>query len=177
VLRQYGVSGLFLGLTPTLLRDVPFSGVYWFLYESVRVRSLAWLQRQARMRTGSAELLASFAAGATAGTVAAVVTNPADVVKTMMQVQRTMGSPGVRVLSLSLFHRADVCLTCVCCVCAQAAALGVVGTARALWRDQGWAWLGRGMVPRTARIAPACGIMISTYEVVKMLLQHSMTPP
>jgi solute carrier family 25 protein 39/40 len=32
IIRSEGVAGLYRGLSPTLLRDVPFSAVYWFRY-------------------------------------------------------------------------------------------------------------------------------------------------
>lgn len=31
-----GISGLWRGLGPTVFRDVPFSGVYWAIYESLK---------------------------------------------------------------------------------------------------------------------------------------------
>lgn len=34
-----GMFGLWRGLGPTVLRDVPFSGVYWAIYESLKVRN------------------------------------------------------------------------------------------------------------------------------------------
>lgn len=38
VVRQSGISGLWLGLSSTLLRDVPFSAIYWLNYEAIKQR-------------------------------------------------------------------------------------------------------------------------------------------
>lgn len=36
LLKQQGVLGLWKGLRATLLRDVPFSGIYWTSYEIIK---------------------------------------------------------------------------------------------------------------------------------------------
>lgn len=36
VVQQSGVRGLWMGLNVTLLRDVPFSAIYWFNYEGIK---------------------------------------------------------------------------------------------------------------------------------------------
>lgn len=36
VMKHNGVSGLWMGLSSTLLRDVPFSALYWFNYETFK---------------------------------------------------------------------------------------------------------------------------------------------
>lgn len=35
-MRQDGIIGLWKGLFPTLLRDVPFSAIYWMNYEFIK---------------------------------------------------------------------------------------------------------------------------------------------
>jgi len=34
--RYSGISGLWMGLSSTLLRDVPFSAIYWLNYETIK---------------------------------------------------------------------------------------------------------------------------------------------
>jgi len=34
--RYSGISGLWMGLGSTLLRDVPFSALYWLNYETIK---------------------------------------------------------------------------------------------------------------------------------------------
>lgn len=38
VVQTQGILGLWRGLPPTILRDVPFSGIYWTCYESIKSR-------------------------------------------------------------------------------------------------------------------------------------------
>ena len=37
VIKYKGPKGLWMGLSSTLLRDVPFSAIYWFNYESFKL--------------------------------------------------------------------------------------------------------------------------------------------
>lgn len=133
-----GVVGMFNGLWPTLLRDVPFSSVYWTLYEYVRVtaRQKAWLND-----TGWSTFGVNFVAGAGAGMVASVVTTPFDVVKTHMQVRATVAK------NAGESH-------------------GTVATIRSIVRSEGVGALMKGMGPRTAKVTPACAIMIRYYFLV-----------
>lgn len=39
MLATEGLSGLWRGLGPTVFRDVPFSGIYWAVYESLKLHN------------------------------------------------------------------------------------------------------------------------------------------
>ena len=62
-----------------LLRDVPFSIIYWFGYEYLKLKLNSMLDP-------SYYPLVPFVSGSLAGSVSAVLTNPLDVAKTHMQV-------------------------------------------------------------------------------------------
>jgi len=85
--RAEGGRGLVRGLAPTLARDVPFSGLYLALYETLKASNPAWL---AAASPAASHLLAGLGAGA----LASLVTHPADVVKTRMQLAGAV-TPGV----------------------------------------------------------------------------------
>lgn len=74
--RTHGTIHLWRGLGTTLWRDVPFSGLYWAGYESIKRH----LNRRGHEGAG-----VSFASGATSGTLAALLTSPFDVLKTRKQ--------------------------------------------------------------------------------------------
>lgn len=59
LVRQDGIAGLWKGLFPTLLRDVPFSAIYWMNYETIK----------AFFGPGVPSFGFSFLAGAAAGCV------------------------------------------------------------------------------------------------------------
>lgn len=80
IYRLEGVKGLFSGLSATLLRDAPFSGLYLMFYTQTKTAF-----KQAEIFEDPNTPLLHFSSGLLAGCLASVVTQPADVVKTHMQ--------------------------------------------------------------------------------------------
>ncbi|KAF8609779.1 mitochondrial carrier [Ceratobasidium sp. AG-I] len=131
-----GVRSLWRGLGPTLWRDVPFSGIYWAGYETVR--------RMAHKR-GYAGVEAAFVSGATSGIFAALITMPFDTIKTRRQAALVSSAESATNSTLSL---------------------RTAGLVRHIIQTEGAKALFAGLTPRVAKIAPACGIMIACYEGV-----------
>uniref|UniRef100_A0A8C3JQL7 Mitochondrial glutathione transporter SLC25A39 n=1 Tax=Calidris pygmaea TaxID=425635 RepID=A0A8C3JQL7_9CHAR len=141
---QDGWLSLWRGWGPTVLRDVPFSALYWFNYELVR----EWFCRQTRLE--EATFMISFASGAISGTVAAVLTLPFDVVKTRRQIE----------LGDSEVHPAAA---------PKPSSTWLI--MRRIRAESGTRGLFAGFLPRVIKVAPACAIMISTYEFGKTFFQ------
>ncbi|XP_077123200.1 mitochondrial glutamate carrier 2 [Ranitomeya variabilis] len=78
LLRTQGISGVYKGLGATLLRDVPFSIIYFPLFANINKLG----QKSPREK---APFYHSFMAGCVAGSVAAVAVTPLDVLKTRIQ--------------------------------------------------------------------------------------------
>jgi solute carrier family 25 protein 39/40 len=163
----HGYTSLWRGLTLTLWRDVPFSGIYWWGYENIRNLLTEARERgrghdlstegarvRARSRSQSREnhtatFVDSFVSGASSGAVASILTTPFDVGKTRRQVFVEAASkagvekiltPEERSMPKFLWH---------------------------IFRTEGVSGLFTGWIPRTLKVAPACAIMISSYEVGK----------
>lgn len=77
LLRSEGLFGLWKGWFPTVLRDVPFSSLYWTSYETCK--------KFANVEEPTWQF--SFGAGALSGSIAAFFTVPFDVVKTHQQIE------------------------------------------------------------------------------------------
>ena len=143
--QSEGLKVLWRGLQPTLWRDVPFSAIYWSILEP----SKSYLNRKYSSSTKASNSIISFSCGAFAGAIAAAITTPFDVAKTRQQlvlkssdIKKTGSCP-----STTWFHLKQI------------------------WREAGWAGLTRGMFPRIAKVAPACAIMIASYEFGKSYLE------
>jgi solute carrier family 25 protein 39/40 len=172
--QTQGYTSLWRGLTLTMWRDVPFSGFYWWGYEAIRnqltdmrmvargkaldpERLMTSSRGAQKYETHSTTFVDSFLAGAGSGAIAAVATTPFDVGKTRQQVFRHVGDdapvltpnkttkpgfvpPEERSMPRFLFH---------------------------IYQKEGVRGLFKGWVPRCLKVAPACAIMISSYEVGK----------
>ncbi|XP_010018268.1 PREDICTED: mitochondrial glutamate carrier 1, partial [Nestor notabilis] len=78
LLRSKGIAGLYKGLGATLLRDVPFSIVYFPMFANLNKLG----QKDPNVK---APFYVSFLSGCVAGSAAAVAVNPCDVIKTRLQ--------------------------------------------------------------------------------------------
>lgn len=136
-----GYLSLWKGLGPTLLRDVPFSCIYWSQYEFFKHRC-----NQQRPGFGF-----SFIAGALSGMVAGVVTLPFDVVKTHRQIEL-----GEREIYTDHPRKCS----------------STYSILKKIYRESGVRALFTGIVPRISKVAPACAIMISTYEFGKAFFRR-----
>ena len=176
MVHAQGYTSLWRGLTLTMWRDVPFSGIYWWGYEALRNaltdardrgrgRTLDPGRSRTRVRSRSqsrenhtSTFVDSFIAGAASGAVAAVVTTPFDVGKTRQQVLKNRNEPsstdaaGKRLLRPEersmprfLYH---------------------------ILKEEGPAGLFRGWAARCLKVAPACAIMISSYELGKKMARN-----
>ncbi|MCL4119877.1 UNVERIFIED_CONTAM: hypothetical protein GTU68_059125, partial [Idotea baltica] len=76
-LRTVGPSSLWRGWVPTVLRDVPFSVMYWMAYENMKHVS----------HQDPPTFLFALFAGSVSGGVAGALTLPLDVVKTHQQIE------------------------------------------------------------------------------------------
>eukprot|EP00834_Sanchytrium_tribonematis_P000119 NODE_3_length_80033_cov_0.932970.p35 type:complete len:266 gc:universal NODE_3_length_80033_cov_0.932970:34590-35387(+) len=112
---------LFRGAVPTLYRDIPFSAIYWSLFET--------------LNPDKSVVSNNFMYVCLSGTFAASLTIPFDVAKTRRQVSHD--------------------------------GIGMFQLIRQMIKIEGYSVLFSGLIPRIAKVAPACGIMIASYEFGK----------
>lgn len=79
--RNDGFKSLYRGWVSTVWRDVPFSMIYWFNYETFKTKLIKY------KHNSPLNSFETFLCGASAGSLAALVTCPLDVVKTFRQIQ------------------------------------------------------------------------------------------
>ena len=127
-----GVFSLWKGFTATVMRDVPFSALYWPVYEYLRPEEF--------------EFNRTFVAGAISGTIASTVTLPFDAIKTRRQLE--LGESIVRNSNSSKMP-SNYCV------------------AKEIYEANGIRGFWTGLTPRIIKVAPACAIMISSYEFFK----------
>jgi solute carrier family 25 protein 39/40 len=142
--RALGPRALFRGLSSTLWRDIPFSGIYWLGYEKIK----AMLKDDYKWE-GTFKV--SFASGAASGMFTALVTTPFDVVKTrqqveMMQILRDQANKEAKV------HNGTT---------------PFFKLLTSIYQQEGISGLFAGTAARLSKVAPACAIMISSYEMFK----------
>jgi len=141
-----GVRGLWNGYTATLLRDVPFSALYWPLYEQTKYLLHNYSDSANIVLAFNHNFIINFLSGLVAGSVSSTVTLPFDVIKTLKQIE--MGEKDIMKIKPGR-TRSNITI------------------ARELMAEQGVRALFSGLTPRLLKVAPACAIMISSYEGCK----------
>ncbi len=137
-----GARALWRGTGATLARDVPFSALYWAAMEPMRSALLvadAGRGPDDMWRTFRANILAGSAAGA----LAATLTTPLDVVKT----------------------RRQICTPKLEAAASKACPQSTLSLLRGAAAEKG---LFVGALPRALRAAPACAIVLASYELLKL---------
>uniref|UniRef100_A0A8C7YEF4 Mitochondrial glutathione transporter SLC25A39 n=1 Tax=Oryzias sinensis TaxID=183150 RepID=A0A8C7YEF4_9TELE len=123
-----GPLSLWRGWGPTILRDVPFSGLYWFNYELVKA------QLCEQCGTTQANFSISFTAGAVSGAIA-FSQEPSSLTVSVRKTSSTLN------------------------------------ILKEIWTELGYRGLFAGFMPRVIKVAPACAVMISSYEFGKAFFQ------
>lgn len=146
IMKRGGITSFYEGLGATLLRDAPFSAIYWLSLEYFQsLLKQQYLNSIIKTNPNNDNsvprhifLCNTFISGAISGMAAATLTTPFDVIKTR---QQTSNEGKKRTLSWQFNH---------------------------ILKTEGFInGLMRGNTTRVIKVAPACAIMISCYEFGK----------
>lgn len=171
--QTQGITSLWRGLALTMWRDVPFSALYWWGYEAAKNgfkdaraarqghildpnRSLTSSRSTSSSETDSTIFIDSFLAGGISGGLAAFVTTPFDVGKTRQQIYRHAGDDATSAAKDAVKKGKVV-----------PEELSMPRFLYHIFKEEGAAGLIKGWIPRCLKVAPACAIMVSSYELGK----------
>ena len=159
------VASLYKGLLPTLWRDVPFSCIYWLGVENFK--DVFFQRGQGLPSSSSTTVYQSFVSGALSGVVAVACTTPFDVVKTRSQV--TLVTPSLDSVKKVSYQLQNFQGSHQTRESSYPGERNLFFQMRHIAETEGIAALWRGNIPRTLKVAPACAIMLSSYEYGKYL--------
>jgi solute carrier family 25 protein 38 len=141
VLQHEGVRGLYRGMVPTLIRDVPFSGLYVLIYTRLRD---SWSRQFAHLPAYSVH----FSSGVVAGVLATSIVHPADVVKTRMQLSILVnGRDAAASVQNSLTMRQTVAK---------------------IYRHEGLRGFAKGIIPRVVKRTLSTAVTWTIYEQLSL---------
>jgi len=137
IVWELGFKGLYKGSSACLLRDIPFSGIYFPAYAHLRDYFTSSLnETSSKTDRWTRTLLA----GTLAGVPAASLVTPADVIKTRLQVEARKG---------------------------QDTYSGIVDCARKVYSQEGWKAFWKGTGARVCRSSPQFGVTLLTYDFLR----------
>ncbi|EGG02969.1 uncharacterized protein MELLADRAFT_117468 [Melampsora larici-populina 98AG31] len=139
VVQQGGARALYQGFLITISREVPFALIQFPLYEQLKLYAKA-----KRQSSSQKDLPAHLAAlcGSIAGSTAAAITTPLDVIKTRIMLSERSGHKRVRILT----------------------------TLIDIQRKEGFSAFWKGLIPRTLWIGLGGAVFLGVYEASKLHL-------
>lgn len=174
-----GISRLYAGLNAQLVRDVPYAAAEFVVYENLKTLALKRADRREQRKQGTVTNSTdqasekdtsgkrfqdrklgrggSLVVGAVAGAFAAIISNPADVVKTrlMTQVHR-QGGVSVSAAMAHVPYR------------------GVRDALTRVAREEGLSAFGKGITPRIAAKALQSALFFAAYEGLRRAIGTAM---
>ncbi|ENN80175.1 hypothetical protein YQE_03396, partial [Dendroctonus ponderosae] len=151
--------------------------IYWMSYESIK----------SYMGCDHPSFRQSFIGGAISGSIAATITVPFDVVKTHQQIEfgsdffsENDGASGKSLCYKGTSHRSGgVCLFLIQAFGkpAKRQRRSTAMVFRDIYSQYGVRGLYTGLTPRLIKVAPACAIMISSFEYGKVFFNRPKTKP
>lgn len=155
MLRHEGPRAFYRSLPTTLISECPFHGVLVASNESLKV--ILGLETRGAGVGGDGSHRVSigghFFSTGVSGMLAAVVTQPLDVVKTRLQTQNVSRAADATEVSVRYS--------------------GLMNTVRLIHAEEGVPGFFRGMLPRLLFAAPSAAMCWGTYEVIKAILKRS----
>lgn len=141
IIKQLGVKGLYKGASACLLRDVPFSAIYFPTYANLKYHLFNYdpADPNKKHSLSTWQLLVS---GAMAGAPAAFFTTPADVIKTRLQVEAKKGEVKYR---------------------------GIVHAFGNILKEEGVTAFFKGSLARVFRSSPQFGFTLASYELLQKM--------
>jgi len=167
IMKEEGIRGLFKGFGASTLATAPASAVWWLTYEKMKAFLTGNKKKKnsevkggaVRQETKKSRLhddrhpLVHIISGATAGFMAATISNPIDVVKVRLQTQDFIAkasTPGTVTRHTMMYKN-------------------TLQGLRIIVREEGFKALTKGMLPKILISMPASGITFVLYETVLKL--------
>ncbi|KAH3681941.1 hypothetical protein WICPIJ_007103 [Wickerhamomyces pijperi] len=141
IINKLGLKGLYKGVTACLLRDVPFSAIYFPTYNHIKKDLFHYdpKDKNSRSTLNTWELLVS---GGLAGMPAAFLTTPFDVIKTRLQMVPKKGETKYN---------------------------GIIHAFKTILREEKFSSFFKGGGARVLRSSPQFGFTLAAYEIFQSL--------
>ncbi|GMM54599.1 citrin [Maudiozyma humilis] len=139
IIRSLGITGLYKGVAACLMRDVPFSAIYFPTYAHLK-KDLFQFDPQDKTKRNRLKTWELLLAGAIAGMPAAFLTTPFDVVKTRLQIEPKQGETRYK----GIFH-----------------------AFRTILKEESYRSFFKGGGARVLRSSPQFGFTLAAYELFK----------
>lgn len=138
IYRNEGLSAFYISYPTTLAISIPFNAIQFTVYEHVK----RFLNPRGEYSPGT-----HMTAGAVAGAVAAAVTTPLDVAKTILQTRGSATDPEIRNVR------------------------GMSDAMKIIWKKDGLKGFARGLTPRVLTIMPSTALCWLSYEFFKAAIR------
>ncbi|KAG6554263.1 hypothetical protein Mapa_004179 [Marchantia paleacea] len=160
ILRSRGITGIYAGLTPSLVEIVPYAGLQFGSYDTLKKWTSAWNETRGLPKDPHAENLSGFqhfVCGLGAGTFAKICCHPLDVVKKRFQVEGLQRHPryGATITHKEYKSMRDAITR--------------------ILQKEGLAGLYKGTLPSVVKAAPAAAITFVVYEYLADYLKDLAT--